>query len=436
MKRLFVFVCLLALVPFTVGCRIGGLWGYDEDNDDAAAVVTTASNVTLQADMTVPATEMDSTGSSLKIFEVELTLKIGGVSLTPASKSAGTNNVYKFLKQVARTDVTIDASGNSTFEIWSGTAKLFSGTFPVGVTGGTAENATNTYAITLTPDGKGGYTVSVTYIAPGATTGVDVPQTAAADSLFVESVGYAIGEDYYALKNATNVPFSGTKVRVTFNTLVSKPVSDFTVTFTSSGGLTSTFTAASIGEDFGATVGTDTTSVNGRTTVDFELKGANADRLKPATLYTVTYVSSTAVRADTETTGLTAPDSISFTTKKTSLQSWIARDSKDAQTGSSTTGKVTTATSKVQLTFDHEIEVPDAASLATAEFTIGGATAAYGTYFDTPTKASAKVLSVPFKSGNTLTAGKAYTISYGSGTFKDSTGNLIDTTSIISFTVE
>ena len=436
MKRLFVVVCLLALVPFTVGCRVGGLWGYDDD-EGTAPVVTTAENVTLQADMTIPATEMDSTGSSLKMYEVELAIKIGGVTLTPASKETGTvNNVYKFSQKVARSGVTIDASGNSVFEIWAGSSKLFTGTLPVGVTGGTADNATNSYAITLTPDGKGGYTVTVTYIAPGAVTGTTVTQPAPVTSLLVESVGYAIGDVYYVLTNATNVPFSGTKVRVTFNTLVSDPISSFTVTFTSAGGTTSTFSAASIGDDFGATVATDTTSTNQRTIVDFELKGANLDRLKPATQYTVAFVNSTAVRADSATVSLTAPSSISFTTKKTSLQSWVARDAASASVGSSVTGKVTTATTKVELTFDHDVQIPDAASLATAEFAIDNVSATYGTYFDTPTQPSSKVLSVPFKSGYALTSGKSYTIIYKTGTFTDTTGNLIDTTSTISFTVE
>lgn len=295
MRKILVLALMVALIPFATGCRLFG----DYDNSGSnATTTTTATNVTLKAAVTMTGTDIDVTGSAIptaKIMEKELYIKIGGVQIGPfgtdgqpstKSGTAATNWIYNFLKKVTATSVTV-TSGNAVLQVYNSTGQFATGTVPVSQIGGTTDNATNTYGITLT-SANGKWTVTVSYTAPDGTAAPSVSQPTPDTVLTVESLGYSADNvTYYPLVNATSVPFVSPYVKVTFNTTVSKATDSFSVDFTNAAGTKVTVANTDLGANLAATAAT----VNSKTELVLQLTGTNANILKPGVTYTATYKS-------------------------------------------------------------------------------------------------------------------------------------------------
>jgi hypothetical protein len=447
---------MLALVPFTTGCRIDGLWGFDDDSDAVAAVATpvAATTIVLDAKVDLATDSVDTAGSGIpttKIFEKDIFIVIGGEKLGPFGQTgttitktlSGSKWVYRFIRSVLKSALTIDTTGSSVLQVWAGTTQIATGSIPVGTNITNGANPTNTYVITLTQSATGLWTVTVVYTAPGATTGTAVTQPTQATTLGVESIGYSTdGTTYYSLNNATEAAFADPKIKVTFSTTVSKATDTFSVSFkNNTTNQTETLTQADIASGkLTVTAGEVTEGGVKKTTLVFALAGTNAGRMDPNTKYTVTYTSSSVVRSDSATTTLTAPAAFDFTTKKAALVSWDAMNAANATVKTGTTAyEVASTATQVKLTFDYAMTAPTTTELAAAKFdkTVGASALtalAYDTYFQAPVlDTTKKMMTIALKKN--LTVG-SYSVKYNAGTFKDANGAAIDTTTTVTFTVK
>ncbi|HNW34006.1 MAG TPA: hypothetical protein PKM25_03685, partial [Candidatus Ozemobacteraceae bacterium] len=127
MRKIFALILMIALVPFMTGCRIDGLWGYDDDESTPAASnynrvspvikVPAAGGVLASLKGTdasklecyIKATHASSISGWLKLnavvsaTEVFFTLP-AGITLTADQLTLGTGNRMQFKFKTVKTD--------------------------------------------------------------------------------------------------------------------------------------------------------------------------------------------------------------------------------------------------------------------------------------------------------------------------------------------
>lgn len=244
MRKLFVIALLVALIPFTTGCRVGGLWGYDDDSGSniggTAAVAVAKNTVTLTQNVTLASSAVRLANVLWSDIPLILGAGTNAITIYPASysKDANGNIVLKYQK-----DITV-ASLTAAVPTYSDTNKAVAFTVVyagINISGSinldnrtTDTTAATTVNITISGSPTTGFTVTVTSStgptgasSTGATVTTTTVTTAQLSNTFsLEKVSFG----------AYTLGMSATTDVVTVNTLAPK----FTVTFNS----TSNYTAA------------------------------------------------------------------------------------------------------------------------------------------------------------------------------------------------
>jgi len=290
MRKLFVIALLVALIPFTTGCRVGGLWGFDDDSGSnigctaAHAASAAKSSVVFTQNVTLASSAVKLTAAVLWT-DIPLVLGTGANAITiyPTSYATDTNNniVLKYTKTITTTELTAavptysaaDGSKAVAYTIVyagisiSGSVNLDNRT--------TDTTAATTVNVMITGSTTTGFSISVTSTtgptgatSTGATvTTTTVTSTALQAALTIDSVqfgGANLGVDTTNLVTVNTltpkftVNFSNATAwtsATTWTMIVTNVTSGnaFTLTSTSDAAL---FTIASSGTKLDITVGT------------------------------------------------------------------------------------------------------------------------------------------------------------------------------------
>jgi len=311
MRKLFVLFVLAALIPFTTGCRIDGLWGYDDDSGQYAVATTSTVKNTVNLSVAVPATAISKAD-----IQAGATVVMDGVTLAPTLDSTGTDYVkdaagnYVFsavnvpVTNLTTQGATLASAGTANVPVTinvPGKLNNVTVTVPVSSKAPTTANvATNTvtltYSTTTDPTtGKVTPTFTGTTVTsdPNAPT-YTVPTVTATPTVQVTvSIQYNNNGTWTDLNNATNVPYMNFQMRAVFNVDVAKATDSFSVT---AKGTTSTvsLTQADIPTYFTMTQSDSKTLVLGLVQNAKEGKS-----FKTKTTYSLTLNSSSLVKAGT-----------------------------------------------------------------------------------------------------------------------------------------
>ncbi len=463
MRKILVIALMVALIPFTTGCRLFG--DYDSDGADLPTTTTTSNVTTIQPTITL-AGDGTSVSNNIKaaysltgatVFIVE------SDGITENSTTATfTGTIWKFTANsaIAKTKFTSDGTNYKIkikIKFANGKSAFCDTLVPVAIQGTTstatnADNVTVSLTLALSATGEVTYTYTVTYTAVGATTTTTVTVTVTATgtstatgttatsfgTLFVEKITYA-GTTETTLDSAgtvTGVDFATASFKVYFNTAVAAIPTTYSLS-ASNGVTTVSFSSSDNGV---ATASLDSTGKIMTLTV-WGQKGTT--KLDPNTTYTVTFTSATIYKSGSTTVTATiaeAGTTYKFTTAKAALASYDAKNSAGTSVKSGTTTVTVGSTAAtISLTFNYGVTKPsDLLTASTYVFskTKNGGTASTGTFANFFSAAAlstdAKTLTLTLK--NALTAG-TYVITYSSGSFTDANGKALDTTTSTTFTV-
>ncbi len=313
MRKILAFVLVVGLATVLSGCRIDGLWGYDDDTGTTlgTGTVVKATAVTLKA--LVPAGVTTSVRNSivaLTAADLGLKVTIGGVELDLVVDADGKpvllNGNYQFEKTVTSatagfTDIIANGGGNASLVITYQGVTYPAQSVVLTTTGATSVTLTVTLAKAIDTT-----TGNTTFTLTGGT-GITVPTTPVATTtkqLLVAGVEYkkADGTTWATLNGASDVPMTNTTIRVTFNVAVNKATDSFLIRATSKSGTSADLTQANIPGLITATLGGSgkvLTMVLNQT--QYGTKSLHAGQT-----YTLTFVNSTVERADDATVKLPA----------------------------------------------------------------------------------------------------------------------------------
>ena len=461
MRKYLVVFLMVALIPFTVGCRLGGLWGFDDEDGTiwtGAAPVTPVTTVPLI--MTVPntiglasiKTDFAAADATFSIYysttdETEMTATAGATTTT----LKGNATVSKLTIDGINYKIKIKIKNKKT-----GTVLYFDIKVPTDLKSGNDVTITITSLAFDATTGVATITYTVSYTTAAGTTTATTPATetstpAVTPDLLVTKVVYygyktsatsaitAVGTEFVGTTPVTGVDVNYPVFAVYLNKEVSSPT-NFTlvasatdsnakssVTFTSSSGALAVEVLSTDKKVVLAYITGQNTAVNAS--------------LNPGITYNVSVTGTVAEAADTTKT-LSLTDALyTFTTSKAKLVKWEAFNAAGTSLGAWTstdtaTPSVTVANmSYINLTFDYAVKVPSDLTTATFDKTTTTAKTAlkYTDYFETPTLASEKVLKVMLKTGTSVAAGD-YTIKYNAGTFTNANGTAVDTSTVVTFT--
>lgn|GEM_PF-6825836 len=375
MKKLLVILIMVALVPFTTGCRIDGLWGFDDDSGTTTDGTVTVNNNIVLTGLTP--------GAIVTYNGVSYTVPSTG-NLTIVKSSSSTQ---KFSYNVGGTIVWYEIPVTTTDTTYTfGTT-----TFPPTTT---APTGTTTYLTINSRTVKvGGSQVE---LGLDSTTATAIGQSTTQDLEFLITFNEAV------TNATTSYKFSIDNVSTTVNTGVD---------------------VASISGSTPTNTGNITISQPTTKTIKVVVNNA-------VTLSNVAYkvtLSNSSIQSAADSTVKVYTPIVVYITKGAILQSWSALDSTGTLIG---TAKAPTATGitvpaattrKIKMTFDENVQTT---TIDTTSFTFkgtSGTTLSYSSFFDAPV-VSSKDITFPFKTGVSLTAAKAYTISWSAGSIKDTAG--------------
>jgi hypothetical protein len=466
MRKFLVVFLMVALIPFTVGCRLGGLWGFDDEDGTiwtGAAAPTTLATIPLT--MTVPntiglasiKTDFAASDATFSVYysatDETVMTAVAGVTTTTLT---GTATVSKLTIDGSNYKVKIKIKNTKT-----GTVLYFDIKVPVALKAGSDGSSSVTITITsLAFDATTGVatiTYTVTYISSTTGTSTDVPAvtetstpTVAPDLLVSKVVYYGyqtsatsdvtlVGTEFVGTTPVTGVDYAYPVFAVYLNKEVAAPT-DFSLVAaaTDSNAKTSVTLTSASGQ-----LKVEVLSTNKKVLLAYvtgQNAGLNAS-LNPGITYTVTVTGKVAEAADATKTLSLTDAAYTFTTTKTKLTKWEAFTAAGVSLGSWTTGATATPSvtvanmSYIDMTFDYDVAVPTDLTTAAFDKTTTTAKTAlkYTDYFVTPVLTSAKVLRVGLIPGTLVLAGD-YTIQYNAGTFKDINGTAVDTTTVVTFT--
>ncbi|MBF0501329.1 MAG: hypothetical protein HQM09_14410 [Candidatus Riflebacteria bacterium] len=493
MRKFFVIVLMVALLPFATGCRIGGLWGFDDNNGTTNAAPSTSSqsqSIVIPIDLPEASIASNTLGGmtdvSANILGAEnaanLSCVISGNTYKPNAYKRYTdkNNVKRIIFIVVVNYVTLgNPTGDLPVQIMLGTNSIGITTIPnvqttvvttsyttttaptstqiaqvvmtslFGGTNATGLAITSTVSIfappaftytsgTLQQSGTLGGFYTVTTIT--VTTVVPVPTTVPDPTPYVPPTTTPLAVSYVTMLN-TDANAAVTSTLLTKNAtgtsanLNPRFIIKFNKTISA---IPTAFSMKATRIDSNAVVTFDQTTQDLAVSKysDTELQviiTSTTKTLRPNSTYKVEFVSGTV-----DGTALTIGDYYSFTTGKASLMSYAAFKGTNA-TNSIQNGVtyVASTTNSIKLNFDYPLS-NNMAAISAATFTMVGpnstATLNYGTLLGTPTLSSdAKSITIPLTKAMNI---GAHTFTLTSGSINDKDGNPINTSLSVAFTVQ
>ncbi|MBI3039549.1 hypothetical protein HYY75_10990 [bacterium] len=472
MRKILVIVLMVGLIPFVTGCRIDGLWGFDEGDGATTAAGGAASVTSVKPSVKLPKTVA---GASIRAANLDLSNatcymygKSGATYTMTITASDTTTVTYTAATNIPTTDLSSGAtSGNYAMSLKiypPGLTTPISVVFEVtsslaGTTAApTVAPVTTTLSFSLSNStGTVTYTYTVAYIPAGTTTATAPTTTTATQtapvsaptttlpSLYVEKVTVTPANSTTeatlgATTVVTDVPFDQPVFKIYFSNAIAAIPTTYSVTAKKTSGTSVTVTFSN--SDNGLATMSLSTDKKVLSLTVYGQTGST--KLDPYSSYDVTFNSATITSASnaTVTATIAASSVYKLQIKKAALVSWDAKNSASTTVKSGTSPVyVTTAAHHVELTFDYGVTLPTdltTSSSYTFKKVVGSSTVTgvYKDYFQAPTQDSTKkVVTILFKTGKTLTAG-SYTITFVSGSFTDTNSNALDTSSTVTFTVQ
>ena len=240
MRKLLVLALVVCLFPFAVGCRVDGLWGYEND-DSTNTTTTVANNVVLASTVSVPTSGIDTTGGIPNLIAKNFQIVIGSSTLASQTLSlvsattSGDRTILSFSKTVTSTALNLTATTNSrqvTVSILYNGVEIYSFLVTIsGASGSATSDATNTVTITFNADPDGdddgvldnATTLTVSVTTPAGTTSPTAEQKTL-PSFFVSQQKIWVNGAYIFLGGSQSSPtaiqtnsLNGLKFQVFFN---------------------------------------------------------------------------------------------------------------------------------------------------------------------------------------------------------------------------
>ncbi len=426
MKKLFVILLLVALVPFTTGCN--GLWDFDSDNDSNVAYTTLTSKATL------PSAAI-SAGASIRgaASYTGLTMKVGNITLpaTGAVDNGDGTTTVTFTKSVTTTEAAT-VTGNVPATVSQGATAIVT----VTLTLGTSQASQVGVVINGTVSATGVLTVtsvSATYVPTGSTTATTATTTVTATGTITVSTFKVTGVAYGATAltttttNAPVVNVANPSFAVTFDKVLPTTLTSANTTWTLRVTNESSTTTPKSYFDLTNTANSALFTVAVASNVaTIKLNTDTAKKLTAGKTYSVQLLANNI--KDSAGTLLDTPQSKYYFTTGSALATTVTTLSSVTDTIASGTGK------QLTLTFSAAVKsAPEAGSTVTIAKTGGSTVTLTSTSSDItitqPGSTSQAVITI----NKAITAG-TYTVSVTAGEWKDLTGNPVET-SVKTFTV-
>ncbi len=286
---LFLLICL---TPSFIGCMGGGGGG---DGGGAAVFPqkTNATSVTLEAQ--VPTSVLNQSIRAA-LIPSDIQVSIQGVPLTYVST---TGNFMLFQATVSSTNASFSViisqgGGEVDLTVQVGTKEPVTVKMTLDTTtdGSTTKTLTVTVSISTNTE-AGTYTVEATG-GPGV--GPQKAPGQSGKSLGITAIEYlSASGGYLPLADATGVPYSGTTLRITFDSVVDNATNNFKITASSPTGHSVTLTQNDLGKVFEVTQtdipATGTMPAYSYLTAVLLKNTVNGKKFGPSTKYTLTFES-------------------------------------------------------------------------------------------------------------------------------------------------